>query len=60
VESKILFSKGKTKLVQNLPNQDSKPKGREPFRMEEDWFSFVVGLILALLVLFGLIKSVPW
>jgi len=29
-------------------------------RMEEDWFSFYLGIILGLLVLFGVIKSVPW
>ena len=59
MECEILFSKGETKLVRKPTNQELNPKRKEPFRMEEDWFSFVVGLILALMVLFGLIKHVP-
>jgi hypothetical protein len=41
-------------------DEKSNDKGKAPFRIEEDWFSFVVGIILALMVLFGLIKHVPW
>ncbi|MDL1962642.1 MAG: hypothetical protein LWX01_13315 [Deltaproteobacteria bacterium] len=41
-------------------DEKSNAKGKTSFRIEEDWFSFVVGIILALMVLFGLIKHVPW
>jgi len=37
-------------------------KEQEPkkFRIEEDWFSFYVGIILGLLVIAGIIKHIPW
>jgi hypothetical protein len=37
----------------------TKKKNRK-FRIEDDWFSFYVGVILGLLVLFGIIKYIPW
>jgi len=30
------------------------------FRIDDDWFSFYIGVILGLLVLFGVIKYIPW
>ena len=38
----------------------SKEKKPLKFRMEDDWFSFYVGIILGLLVLFGVVEHVPW
>ncbi len=37
-----------------------KEKKPVKFRIEDDWFSFFVGVILGLLVLFGIIKYIPW
>ena len=37
-----------------------KEKRYTKIRIEEDWFSFYVGIILGLLVMFGVIKHVPW
>lgn len=35
-------------------------KKRTRFRIEDDWLSFYIGVILGLLVLLGIIKKVPW
>jgi len=37
-----------------------KEKKTVRFRIEDDWFSFIVGVILGLLVLFSVIKYIPW
>jgi hypothetical protein len=29
-------------------------------RIEEDWFSFYLGIILGLLVLLGVVRHIPW
>ena len=36
------------------------PNKKGPFRVEEDWFAFVVGILIALAVFLGWIKNVPW
>lgn len=36
------------------------PKKRSPFRIEEDWFAFVVGILIAFAVFLGWIQHVPW
>ena len=38
----------------------SEPKKKNPFRIEEDWFAFVVAMIIALAVFLGWIQNVPW
>jgi len=37
-----------------------KEKKSVRFKIDDDWFSFFVGIILGLLVLFGVIKYIPW
>jgi hypothetical protein len=53
-------SEREKKLSEESHDEKSDAKGKASFRIEEDWFSFVAGLILAFLVLFGLIKNIPW
>jgi hypothetical protein len=53
-------SEREKKLSEESHDERSDAKRKASFRIEEDWFSFVVGLILALLVFFGVIKNVPW
>jgi hypothetical protein len=36
------------------------PKKKSPLRIEEDWFAFVVGILIALGVFLGWIPHVPW
>jgi len=37
-----------------------KEKKKNSFTIDDDWFSFYIGVILGLLVLFGIIKYIPW
>jgi hypothetical protein len=36
------------------------PKKKDPFRIEEDWFAFLMGILIALGVFVGWIRNVPW
>jgi len=38
----------------------SERKKEGPFRIEDDWFAFVVGILIALAVFLGWIQNVPW
>ena len=38
----------------------SGPNKKSPFRIEEDWFAFLLGIFIALGVLLGWIQHVPW
>jgi hypothetical protein len=49
---------GGSTLVKKV--SDPKAKQKDPFRIEEDWFAFIIGIILTLLVLCGVIKNIPW
>ena len=37
-----------------------KKQKKARFTIEEDWLSFYIGIILGLLVMFGVIKYIPW
>ncbi len=38
----------------------SEPNRKGLFRIEEDWFAFVVGILIALGVFLGWIRDIPW
>jgi hypothetical protein len=61
--AKNLQFRGSFSIITKNPEEvvlEEEKKKTVRFRIEDDWFSFYVGIILGLLVLFGIVKRVPW
>lgn len=43
-----------------MMSNPSEPSGNLWSRLGEDWWSVIIGLILALLVYLGLLGQIPW